>query len=87
MNKNDIYLAIYNYRLHQNCCDVAFQYAHERKQFGTQIANFQLIQVSINNFDTFYLTKHDTNLNRNFQDSLTLRINKNFVNNWKNQIF
>ncbi|XP_043267464.1 isovaleryl-CoA dehydrogenase, mitochondrial [Venturia canescens] len=28
----------------QACCDVAFEYAHTRKQFGKQIAEFQLIQ-------------------------------------------
>lgn len=30
----------------QACCDVAFQYAHERKQFNKKIGEFQLIQVS-----------------------------------------
>lgn len=29
----------------QACCDVAFKYAHERKQFETRIGEFQLIQV------------------------------------------
>jgi len=29
----------------QACCDIAFNYAHERKQFGTRIGEFQLIQV------------------------------------------
>lgn len=29
----------------QACCDVAFQYAHERKQFNKKIGEFQLIQV------------------------------------------
>lgn len=29
----------------QACCDVAFEYAHTRKQFGKKIAEFQLIQV------------------------------------------
>ncbi|XP_018335649.1 isovaleryl-CoA dehydrogenase, mitochondrial [Agrilus planipennis] len=28
----------------QACCDVAFQYAHERKQFGQRIGEFQFIQ-------------------------------------------
>lgn len=31
----------------QACCDVAFKYAHERKQFDTRIGEFQLIQVNI----------------------------------------
>ncbi|XP_033228791.1 isovaleryl-CoA dehydrogenase, mitochondrial [Belonocnema kinseyi] len=31
----------------QSCCDVAFQYAHDRKQFGKPIAGFQLIQGKI----------------------------------------
>lgn len=30
----------------QACCDVAFNYAHERKQFNKKIGEFQLIQVS-----------------------------------------
>ena len=30
----------------QSCCDIAFQYAHQRTQFGTKIGKFQLIQVS-----------------------------------------
>lgn len=30
----------------QACCDVAFKYAHERKQFETRIGEFQLIQVN-----------------------------------------
>lgn len=29
----------------QACCDVAFSYAHERKQFNQRIGEFQLIQV------------------------------------------
>jgi isovaleryl-CoA dehydrogenase len=33
--------------LMQACCDVAFNYAHERKQFGTLIGHNQLIQVNI----------------------------------------
>lgn len=33
------------YRITQACCDVAFKYAHERKQFGKPIADFQMIQV------------------------------------------
>ena len=28
----------------QAACDVAFEYAHIRKQFGTQIGKFQLMQ-------------------------------------------
>lgn len=31
----------------QACCDVAFSYAHERKQFKTRIGEFQMIQVNI----------------------------------------
>jgi len=34
-----------NFRLLQASCDVAFEYAHLRKQFGEYIAKFQLIQV------------------------------------------
>ena len=30
--------------LMQAACDVAFAYAHERKQFGQPIAEFQLVQ-------------------------------------------
>lgn len=30
----------------QACCDIAFSYAHIRKQFDTRIGEFQLIQVS-----------------------------------------
>lgn len=33
--------------LMQACCDVAFSYAHERKQFGQRIGEFQLIQVCL----------------------------------------
>lgn len=29
----------------QAACDVAFNYAHERKQFGMPIGTFQLLQV------------------------------------------
>lgn len=29
----------------QACCDIAFAYAHARKQFNRRIAEFQLIQV------------------------------------------
>lgn len=29
----------------QACCDIAFSYAHVRKQFNTRIGEFQLIQV------------------------------------------
>ncbi|XP_066601222.1 isovaleryl-CoA dehydrogenase, mitochondrial [Prorops nasuta] len=31
----------------QACCDVAFEYAHTRKQFGKEIAQFQFIQGKI----------------------------------------
>lgn len=31
----------------QACCDVAFKYAHERKQFNTKIAEFQMIQSKL----------------------------------------
>lgn len=30
----------------QACCDIAFEYAHDRRQFGKRIGEFQLIQVS-----------------------------------------
>lgn len=33
--------------LMQACCDVGFGYAHVRKQFGTKIGEFQLMQVNI----------------------------------------
>ncbi|XP_043465949.1 isovaleryl-CoA dehydrogenase, mitochondrial [Leptopilina heterotoma] len=33
----------------QACCDVAFKYAHERKQFGKPIADFQMIQEKLAN--------------------------------------
>ncbi|KZC05088.1 PREDICTED: isovaleryl-CoA dehydrogenase, mitochondrial [Dufourea novaeangliae] len=36
----------------QACCDVAFDYAHTRKQFGKRIAEFQLIQGRIANMYT-----------------------------------
>ncbi|CAK9832131.1 Isovaleryl-CoA dehydrogenase, mitochondrial [Anthophora retusa] len=36
----------------QACCDVAFDYAHTRKQFGKRIAEFQLIQEKIANMYT-----------------------------------
>ncbi|KAG8037845.1 hypothetical protein G9C98_006056 [Cotesia typhae] len=31
----------------QACCDIAFQYAHDRKQFNKRIAEFQMIQAKI----------------------------------------
>lgn len=31
----------------QACCDIAFSYAHERKQFNKRIGEFQLIQVKL----------------------------------------
>ena len=31
----------------QACCDIAFKYAHERKQFGQNIGEFQLIQAKM----------------------------------------
>lgn len=36
----------------QACCDVAFDYAHTRKQFGKPIAEFQMIQEKIANMYT-----------------------------------
>jgi len=33
--------------LMQACCDVAFNYAHERKQFGQRIGEFQLMQAKM----------------------------------------
>lgn len=34
----------------QACCDIAFAYAHVRKQFSRRIGEFQLIQVELNIF-------------------------------------
>ncbi|XP_008543888.1 isovaleryl-CoA dehydrogenase, mitochondrial [Microplitis demolitor] len=31
----------------QACCDISFEYAHERKQFGKKIAGFQMLQAKI----------------------------------------
>ena len=31
----------------QACCDVAFEYAHVRKQFGKAIGTFQLLQAKM----------------------------------------
>lgn len=31
----------------QACCDIAFAYAHVRKQFNRRIGEFQLIQVGV----------------------------------------
>lgn len=31
----------------QNACDIAFDYAHQRKQFGTRIGEFQLLQAKM----------------------------------------
>lgn len=31
----------------QACCDVAFDYAHQRKQFGQRIGEFQMIQAKL----------------------------------------
>ncbi|XP_076753266.1 isovaleryl-CoA dehydrogenase, mitochondrial [Xylocopa sonorina] len=36
----------------QACCDVAFNYAHTRKQFGKSIAEFQMIQEKMANMYT-----------------------------------
>ncbi|XP_043254387.1 isovaleryl-CoA dehydrogenase, mitochondrial [Colletes gigas] len=36
----------------QACCDVTFEYAHERKQFGKRLAEFQLIQEKMANMYT-----------------------------------
>ncbi|XP_071569663.1 isovaleryl-CoA dehydrogenase, mitochondrial-like [Temnothorax nylanderi] len=36
----------------QACCDIAFEYAHARKQFGQHLAQFQLIQGKIANMYT-----------------------------------
>lgn len=33
--------------LMQACCDIAFSYAHVRKQFNKRIGEFQLLQVNI----------------------------------------
>lgn len=35
----------FHFRIMQACCDVAFQYVHERKQFNQRIGEFQLMQV------------------------------------------
>lgn len=37
--------------LMQSACDTAFQYVHIRKQFGTRIGEFQLIQVRVNKIE------------------------------------
>ncbi|XP_012149398.2 isovaleryl-CoA dehydrogenase, mitochondrial [Megachile rotundata] len=37
----------------QACCDVAFDYAHTRKQFGKRIAEFQLIQAKMADMYTY----------------------------------
>lgn len=42
----------------QACVDVAFQYAHERKQFETRIGEFQLIQVIILKISGILLTNY-----------------------------
>lgn len=31
----------------QACCDVAFEYVHQRQQFGQQIGKFQMIQAKM----------------------------------------
>ena len=36
-----------SHRLMQACCDVAFEYAHVRKQFGKAIGTFQLLQAKM----------------------------------------
>lgn len=33
------------FRIMQACCDVAFNYAHVREQFGTKIGEFQVNTV------------------------------------------
>jgi len=35
------------FRLMQAACDMAFKYAHERKQFGQQIGTFQVKMICI----------------------------------------
>ena len=37
----------------QACCDVTFNYVHEREQFNNRIGEFQLIQVSFNWCDVY----------------------------------
>lgn len=44
--------------LMQAAIDVAFQYAHTRKQFGQNIGEFQLIQVSGTSKITFKNKAH-----------------------------
>lgn len=34
-----------NFRILQASCDIAFEYAHMRKQFNQYLAQFQLVQV------------------------------------------
>lgn len=36
----------------QACCDIAFEYLHERKQFGQRIGEFQLMQAKISDMYT-----------------------------------
>jgi alkylation response protein AidB-like acyl-CoA dehydrogenase len=38
---------LFNAGIMQACCDTAFDYAHQRKQFGTPIGEFQLIQAKM----------------------------------------
>merc|ERR1712192_32612 len=42
-------LAVSPVGLMQACCDTAFEYAHQRRQFGTRIGEFQLIQAKMAN--------------------------------------
>lgn len=50
----------HDFRIMQACSDVTFEYAHTRKQFGKNIAEFQLIQVRIflNGFILFKTWNH-----------------------------
>ena len=48
LQKKGNFLSIFCFAgIMQACCDTAFDYAHQRKQFGTPIGEFQLIQAKM----------------------------------------
>lgn len=49
LNYERLVLAAGPVGLMQNACDIAFDYAHQRKQFGTRIGEFQLLQAKMAN--------------------------------------
>lgn len=55
--------------LMQAAIDVAFDYAHTRKQFGTKIGEFQLLQVSTKN-----VRDKDRNTQCNYSHILAFRM-------------